>query len=129
MAMKVCEKCDESVDEAKAFCPACGNAFVIEEKREDSSEFDKYAGTMNMSQSVYKMMLSEMQTKPVVSEEYSVIKPIAPVPAVQVKEEPVEPGKSSNWLIYVLIAGVILIIFLLALGALLIYLLAGRLAF
>lgn len=60
MGLKNCEKCGEEVDEAKAFCPDCGNPFVEEKKRESSSEFDKYAGTVNFSKSVYKMMLSEM---------------------------------------------------------------------
>lgn len=60
MGLKICEKCGEEVDEAKAFCPDCGNPFVEEKKREGSSEFDKYAGTVNFSKSVYKMMLSEM---------------------------------------------------------------------
>lgn len=61
MGLKTCEKCGEDVDEAKAFCPECGNPFVEEKKRESSSEFDKYAGTVNFSKSVYQMMLSEME--------------------------------------------------------------------
>jgi hypothetical protein len=61
MGLKKCEKCGEEVDEAKAFCPDCGSPFVEEKKRDSSSEFDKYAGTVNFSKSVYKMMLSEME--------------------------------------------------------------------
>ncbi len=61
MGLKKCEKCGEAVEEAKAFCPECGNPFVEEEKREGSSEFDNYAGTINFSKSVYKMMLSDIE--------------------------------------------------------------------
>lgn len=48
------------VDEAKAFCPNCGHAFVDEEKRQDSSEFDRMDGTMQFSKTVYGQMLSDM---------------------------------------------------------------------
>ncbi len=61
MGLKICKECGEQVDGAKAFCPDCGNPFVEEEEREDSSEFDDYAGTMNFSRSVHKMVLSEME--------------------------------------------------------------------
>lgn len=61
MSLKKCEQCGESVDEAKAFCPECGNPFVEEKEREESSEYENYAGTINFSKSVYKMMLSEME--------------------------------------------------------------------
>lgn len=101
MALKECEKCGESAEEAKAFCPACGWPFVSEDKRQDSSEFDKYAGTVNVSQSVYKMMLADFDvpTAPKPKPE------IAPVPQPVV--EPVvttatptasEKPKLSNWL-------------------------------
>ncbi len=60
MSLKICEECAETADEAKAFCPGCGNPFVKEEKREVSSEFDQYAGTLNMSDSAFKIMLTKM---------------------------------------------------------------------
>ena len=40
MGLKQCTKCSEMVDEAKAFCPACGNAFVEEEERQEKSKFE-----------------------------------------------------------------------------------------
>mgnify|MGYP007067082117 FL=1 len=48
------------VDEAKAFCPGCGSSFVDEEEREDDSEFEASGGTMEFSQSVFNVMLSDM---------------------------------------------------------------------
>ena len=60
MSLKKCEKCGEDVEIAKAFCPECGNPFVTEEKRQVVSEFDKYAGTINFSDSAYNKLLSEL---------------------------------------------------------------------
>jgi hypothetical protein len=60
MGLKKCEKCGEMVDKAKAFCPGCGNPFIDEETRRSASEFDKYAGTLQVTASAYNMMLSEM---------------------------------------------------------------------
>ena len=48
------------VDEAKAFCPACGNAFVEEEQRAEASKFDQLDGTMQLGQTMYNQMLSDM---------------------------------------------------------------------
>ncbi len=60
MALRQCEKCDEMVDEAKAFCPGCGHAFVEEEARQASSGFDKAEKTVQLGQTMYNQMLSEM---------------------------------------------------------------------
>ncbi len=60
MALKQCEKCEEMVDEAKAFCPGCGNAFVAEKPRSNLSDFDAMDHTQQLSQTVYNMMLSDM---------------------------------------------------------------------
>lgn len=60
MSLKKCEKCGEDVDVAKAFCPECGNPFVHEEKRQEATEFDKYAGTVALSKSAFNMMLGKM---------------------------------------------------------------------
>jgi len=48
------------VDEAKAFCPGCGHAFVEEEKREEESKFNQMDGTMQFGQTMYNQMLSDM---------------------------------------------------------------------
>ncbi|MBC7901705.1 MAG: hypothetical protein H7070_16820 [Saprospiraceae bacterium] len=60
MSAKRCEKCGESVDEAKAFCPGCGHAFVEEQKRLAASEFDRHAGTVQFGQTMYTNLLSDM---------------------------------------------------------------------
>ena len=48
------------VDEAKAFCPGCGHAFVEEEKRQKDSEFERLDNTVQLGQTMYNQMLSDM---------------------------------------------------------------------
>lgn len=59
MGLKQCGQCSEMVDDAKAFCPGCGNALVEEEKRE-ASEFDRLDSTVQLGQTMYNQMLSDM---------------------------------------------------------------------
>ncbi len=60
MGVKQCEKCSEMVEEAKAFCPGCGNSFVTEAKRETASNFDNLAGTVQLGDTMYNQMLTDM---------------------------------------------------------------------
>lgn len=60
MGLRRCDKCDEEVDEAKAFCPGCGNAFVEEEKPVESSKYEQLGSTVQLGQTMYNQMLSEM---------------------------------------------------------------------
>ena len=60
MALRQCEKCSEMVDEAKAFCPGCGHAFVQEEKRSNTSNFELMDNTVQLGQTMYNQMLSDM---------------------------------------------------------------------
>src|SRR5688572_19602149 len=60
MGEKQCGKCGEMVDEAKAFCPGCGNAFVEERQRTTVSNFDLSDHTVRLGDSMYNQMLSEM---------------------------------------------------------------------
>ena len=55
-----CEKCGEMVDEAKAFCPGCGNSFVSEEKRPEASKFEKLEPTIQFGQTMYNQLLEDM---------------------------------------------------------------------
>ncbi len=83
MAEKTCPQCGETVDVAKAFCPACGNAFVDEEKRTDSSAYEKMDNTVQMGQTMYNNMLSDMglNVKKEPEKRVEVLKPIAVQPA------------------------------------------------
>ena len=57
---KQCDTCGEMVEEAKAFCPGCGNAFVEEKTRGSISEFDLSNRTVQLGQTMYNQMLSDM---------------------------------------------------------------------
>ena len=60
MAEKRCAKCGEMVDEAKAFCPGCGHSFVDEKQRETVSDFDQSNRTVQLGETMFNQMLSEM---------------------------------------------------------------------
>jgi len=60
MGLRQCEKCSEMVDEAKAFCPGCGHAFVEEQKRQKASEFERQENTVQLGQTMYNQMLSDL---------------------------------------------------------------------
>ena len=60
MGLRQCDKCEEMVDEAKAFCPSCGQAFVEERKRTEPSVFESMEGTMQLGNTMYNQMLSDM---------------------------------------------------------------------
>lgn len=48
------------VDEAKAFCPSCGHAFVEEQKRKEPTAFESMDGTMQLGNTMYNQMLTDM---------------------------------------------------------------------
>ena len=60
MGLRQCDKCSEMVDEAKAFCPSCGHAFVEEQKRTEPTVFEGMDGTMQLGNTMYNQMLSDM---------------------------------------------------------------------
>ena len=136
MSLRECDKCGEMVDEAKAFCPGCGRAFVEEDAREKSSEFNKLDGTMQLGNTMYNQMLSDMglnisaaPDKPAVE----VIQPVAPVyrPSVQPVQQVLQPAVqhvirpevqvetpkqdgSNKWMIIGVIVIILLIILVIA---------------
>jgi hypothetical protein len=105
MGLRQCDKCTEMVDEAKAFCPGCGNAFVDEEQRQDVSSFEKLDNTVQLGQTMYNQMLSDMglniskaAEKP--EKRIEVIAPIetAPIPKREPPKAPQPAARSSKTL-------------------------------
>ena len=96
MGLRQCDKCGDMVDEAKAFCPGCGNAFVEEEKRQKKSDFEQQDNTVQLGNTMYNQMLADMGlniSKPASAAEKR-IEVISPVgePAPSVKLQPCSPG-------------------------------------
>ena len=100
MDQRACEKCGEMVSAAKAFCPACGHAFVEEEQREDKSEFQNLDGTMQVGNTMYNQMLSEMglniAASPEVSKPAERSKPAEAKPVQPVRAETLRPAASME---------------------------------
>lgn len=82
MGLRQCDKCSEMVDEAKAFCPGCGNAFV-EEKDREASKFEKMDSTVQFGQTMYNQMLEDMGLN------------IGAVPSSQKRVETIAPVKTE----------------------------------
>jgi len=125
MATKQCDKCGETVDEAKAFCPACGNALVEEQTRETASNFESMDNTVQFGQTMYNQMLADMGldiSKPKVAEaKVETIQPvaeIAPLPAATATVPAIKSNR-NKWLIaagvfFVLILGLVIAILIAA---------------
>lgn len=116
MGLKQCVKCEEMVDEAKAFCPGCGNAFVEERAREEATGFDKMDSTVQFGQTMYNQMLSDMglssaKAAKVPDKHVEVLQP-EPAASVVPKPRPeVKPKPSGNLKWYIL-GGVFLVLIL-----------------
>jgi len=147
MADKNCPQCGETVAESKAFCPSCGHAFVDEQQRTDASAYEKADHTMQMGQTMYNDMLSDMglnvkQPAPEKRVEVlrpaagnvQVLQPIAPAPTPTPAEPSIhqEPEKKSNakiWIITAVVAAALLLILIafVVLVGLYLYFRAGKL--
>src|SRR5437868_1273246 len=92
MGLKLCDKCSEMVDEAKAFCPGCGHAFVEEAKRQEVSNFDTFEGTLKLGDSMYNEMLSAMGLNISKAPVTGIKQPAAPSPA---QDEVIEPVRTE----------------------------------
>jgi RNA polymerase subunit RPABC4/transcription elongation factor Spt4 len=122
MGLKQCDKCTETVDEAKAFCPACGNAFVEEQTRKEVSVFDTMDSTVQLGQTMYNQMLSDMGLNTSAApnppeKRVEMITPLTPEakPAAKIAVEP-KPANYRKWLIWGAIAIALLFLVLIALG-------------
>jgi hypothetical protein len=130
MAEKVCGKCGEMVDEAKAFCPGCGHSFVEEKQRTTKSDFDLSANTVRLADSMYNQMLSDMglsiskqpnrEEPPVATIQPPVSEATAPVQTSVVQPSPRKPS-ILKWIVIGVAALVILLALLVVLAAVAIY--------
>ena len=106
MALRECDKCGQMVDEAKAFCPSCDNVFLEEEQRQDVSKFEKLDKTVQLGNTMYDMMLSDMglniaKPKSQPEKRIEVIAPIGGSAAAKQKEPEKSAAaakKSLKWL-------------------------------
>jgi uncharacterized membrane protein YvbJ len=129
MGQKACDKCGELVDEAKAFCPACGNAFVDEEQRQDTSAFEKMDNTVQMGKTMYGQMLSDMGLNiskapdappPPPEKRVEVIAPLTTnaTPAANVTPPPEQqaaPPAKKSYLVWIIVGAIVLIFLLILL--------------
>lgn len=144
MSLRQCDKCSDMVDEAKAFCPSCGHAFVEEMKRKEPSVFDSMEGTMQLGNTMYNQMLSDMGlnisdvpnksaelplpvVQPVIRPAVQQVLQPAVQPVVQPALEPAKPSARSNrkWMIIGGVA-VLLLFILLIVAALAVFVLWSR---
>jgi hypothetical protein len=109
------------VDEAKAFCPACGHAFVEEEKRQDVSRFERLDRTVQLGNTMYDAMLSDMglnisKTPEKKEKRIEVITPIETTPVAKPAAPKVsQPAASSSKVLWIVL-GVIGLLIVLPVG-------------
>ena len=117
MGLRQCDKCSEMADDAKAFCPGCGAAFVEEEQRQGGSNFDQLERTVNLGNTMYNQMLSDMglnisKTPEKSEKRIETIAPIEVAPAAaKPKKTATTPAKRSRaiWIVLGVLAGLILL--------------------
>ena len=128
------------VDEAKAFCPGCGNAFVEEEKRREASKFEKLDPTIQFGQTMYNQMLEDMGLNisgapnpiekrievliPVSTEAAPPAKTVTVQPAVTLqerKQEKSKPTSNAKW--YILIGLAVLFLLPISLASTILFVL------
>lgn len=102
------------VDEAKAFCPGCGNAFVDEKLRGKQTDFDAMGHTVQLGQTMYNQMLTDMGLN--ISKARDPVKatlePVAAPASQSATQRPEMPAKKgvNKWMIIGII--VALLVFL-----------------
>ena len=134
MGLKRCEQCGEEVPESKAFCPGCGHSFVVEEKRREQSGFDKMDNTVQLGQTMYSQMLSDMGlniSKPANAPEkrVEIIAPVATSGAPAPKPSaPTAAKPPSSYKFWFILGGILLVLFFLVIivAAVLLYLFLPR---
>jgi hypothetical protein len=128
MPLRACEECQEMADDAKAFCPSCGHAFVKEQKREQPSEFQNMDGTMQLGQTMYNQMLSDMGLNlgdttqpPQASRTHVEAAPAASIhrtaPKTRAVDIPEDKKRRNKFLIFGIIAAFLILGSLIVIGA------------
>src|SRR3954451_8543066 len=105
MDPRKCEKCGETVDAAKSFCPGCGTPMEAEQERTRVSEYDATAGTGQFGKTGYNQLLSDMglniaETKapPAKTVVEAVPQPAKPTPERKPEAAPAKNGK-MKWIL------------------------------
>jgi hypothetical protein len=118
MGLKKCEHCDEMVDEAKAFCPGCGGAFVAEEQRQERSSFERLDKTVQLGNTMYDLMLSDMgldtKAAPKPEKRIEIITPIATAPAAKTtpNKPAAAPPTRSSMTLWIILGALALLVLL-----------------
>ena len=118
MGLKKCEHCDEMVDEAKAFCPGCGGAFVAEEQRHEKSSFERLDKTVQLGNTMYDLMLSDMgldtKAAPKPEKRIEIIAPIATAPAAKTTPNipAAAPSTRSSMTLWIILGALALLVLL-----------------
>jgi len=91
------------VDEAKAFCPGCGNAFVDEKLRGKQTDFEAMGHTVQLGQTMYNQMLTDMglnisKTPDPVKATLEPVAAPASQPAAKGAEKPAKKGV-NKWVV------------------------------
>ena len=124
------------VDGARAFCPGCGHALVEEKKRKITSGFESVDHTVQMGNTMYNQMLSDMGLN-ISKQPKKTVATVAPAaaptqPAVRPAENAQQvktTSRTPNYLMWIIIgAAVVLFLALIVVfvAALMVYWFSGR---
>lgn len=95
MEKTACPKCGWETDATKAFCPDCGEPLVVEQKREQSSEFVEAGQTKQFSASVFNLILNADDKLEPVPEDQPAPAPPPPAaapPVISARPQPSQPS-------------------------------------
>jgi len=107
MGVKRCGNCDEIVDESKAFCSGCGAALLQEDSRE-ASNFEKMDSTVQLGQTMYNQMLSDMGLNLSKANPAKGPVEIAPAALEPEKKPPDATQNRERWVIFIVL-GLVLV--------------------
>jgi len=107
-------------DEAKAFCPGCGHSFVDEKQRETVSDFDQSNRTVQLGETMFNQMLSDMglnisnppNRQEIKSNLVAPIDPQAISPSAKQKTQPppsapAKRNRKAFWIVVIVLAAIV----------------------